>query len=114
MRLDWEPMGDPAGTSIFVTLLSVPGWRRFCESFWIASDSNEGSDVTQHYEATPHRTDATPFQAVQSGNQAWWTSQTMSYDWGEKNKFEKFSLPWYDEIDRRFAHDARLFAHDKQ
>jgi 2-polyprenyl-3-methyl-5-hydroxy-6-metoxy-1,4-benzoquinol methylase len=71
-------------------------------------------NVTQHYEATPHRTDATPFQAVQSNNQAWWTSQTMSYDWGEKNKFEKFSLPWYDEIDRRFAHDARLFAHDKQ
>jgi 2-polyprenyl-3-methyl-5-hydroxy-6-metoxy-1,4-benzoquinol methylase len=49
--------------------------------------------------------------AVQAGNRAWWTEHTMSYDWNDKVGGEKFSLAWFDEIDRRFVFGARLFAH---
>ncbi|WP_444858788.1 class I SAM-dependent methyltransferase [Sphingosinicella sp.] len=45
----------------------------------------------------------------QAGNRRWWTENTMSYDWKEKSAFERFSLEWYDDIDRRFLHAARLF-----
>jgi 2-polyprenyl-3-methyl-5-hydroxy-6-metoxy-1,4-benzoquinol methylase len=38
----------------------------------------------------------------------------MSYDWNEKIVAERFSEAWFDAIDRRFIHGARLFAHDKQ
>ena len=48
-------------------------------------------------------------QARQSGNEAWWTDQTMSYDWRETVAHEKYSLPWFDEIDARFVFGARLF-----
>lgn len=48
--------------------------------------------------------------AVQAGNRAWWTSQTMSYDWKEKSAHARFTLPWYDEIDRRFLASARLYS----
>lgn len=51
--------------------------------------------------------------AIQSGNRTWWTSHTMSYDWRDRLKTERFSEAWFDEIDRRFNHGARLFAHDK-
>src|SRR6516164_8941923 len=34
----------------------------------------------------------------------------MSYDWKEKVKQERFTLSWFDEVDRRFFHAARLFA----
>lgn len=53
-------------------------------------------------------------ESVQSGNRQWWTGHTMSYDWKDKVKSERFSAPWFDEIDRRFIFGARLFAHDKQ
>jgi 2-polyprenyl-3-methyl-5-hydroxy-6-metoxy-1,4-benzoquinol methylase len=36
----------------------------------------------------------------------------MSYDWKKKSDFERFSIEWFDDIDRRFIHGARLFAHD--
>jgi len=51
---------------------------------------------------------------VQSGNRQWWTDHTMSYDWKDKVRSERFSAAWFDEIDRRFVFGARLFAHDKQ
>jgi 2-polyprenyl-3-methyl-5-hydroxy-6-metoxy-1,4-benzoquinol methylase len=34
----------------------------------------------------------------------------MSYDWTERIVTERFSAAWFDEIDRRFIHGARLFA----
>ncbi|MHB1421801.1 MAG: class I SAM-dependent methyltransferase [Gemmataceae bacterium] len=58
----------------------------------------------------PHRTDSTPIESVQTGNRAWWTDNTMSYDWKDKIKPDRFSLPWFDEVDRRFIYGARLFA----
>jgi 2-polyprenyl-3-methyl-5-hydroxy-6-metoxy-1,4-benzoquinol methylase len=50
---------------------------------------------------------------IQSGNQSWWTENTMSYDWNDKVEYQKFSLPWYNEVDMRFIHSARLFATNK-
>jgi 2-polyprenyl-3-methyl-5-hydroxy-6-metoxy-1,4-benzoquinol methylase len=52
-------------------------------------------------------------EKIQFGNRRWWTDQTMSYDWTDKVQLERFSEAWFDEIDRRFIHGARLFAHDK-
>lgn len=49
---------------------------------------------------------------VQSGNQAWWTDNTMSYDWKDKIGTERFTLPWFAEADERFIHVSRLFATD--
>ncbi|MFZ0607754.1 MAG: class I SAM-dependent methyltransferase [Xanthobacteraceae bacterium] len=48
--------------------------------------------------------------AVQRGNKSWWTAHTMSYDWGGKSALMPFTLPWFDDIDRRFLHAARLFS----
>jgi 2-polyprenyl-3-methyl-5-hydroxy-6-metoxy-1,4-benzoquinol methylase len=55
----------------------------------------------------------TDIEKSQLGNRQWWTDQTMSYDWKDTVKKERFSEAWYDDIDRRFIHAARLFAHDK-
>jgi 2-polyprenyl-3-methyl-5-hydroxy-6-metoxy-1,4-benzoquinol methylase len=49
---------------------------------------------------------------IQLGNRQWWTDQTMSYDWEDRVQKERFSEAWYAEIDRRFIHGARLFAHE--
>jgi 2-polyprenyl-3-methyl-5-hydroxy-6-metoxy-1,4-benzoquinol methylase len=49
---------------------------------------------------------------VQQGNKSWWTTNTMSYDWKDKIKYPKFSLDWFDEVDRRFVGSSRHFAHD--
>jgi hypothetical protein len=38
----------------------------------------------------------------------------MSYDWTDKIDKEQFTDTWFNEIDRRFVHGARLFAHDRQ
>lgn len=45
----------------------------------------------------------------QSGNQKWWTDNTMSYDWKDKVSLERFSDAWFSDVDRRFLHGARLF-----
>src|SRR5687768_17437997 len=45
----------------------------------------------------------------QSDNQQWWTDHTMSYDWKDRSPVEKFSQAWFDDIDARFLHAARLF-----
>jgi len=47
---------------------------------------------------------------VQRGNQAWWSDNPMAYDWRDENKDDRFSLKWFDEMDRRFLHGSRLFA----
>jgi len=49
--------------------------------------------------------------AAQSGNKAWWTEHTMSYDWKDKIVRQEFSREWFDEVDRRFIESARHFAH---
>jgi ubiquinone/menaquinone biosynthesis C-methylase UbiE len=51
---------------------------------------------------------AAPISDRQEGNRSWWTSQTMSYDWNDR-VVDRFTPDWYDEIDRRFVHAARLF-----
>jgi len=48
---------------------------------------------------------------AQSGNKAWWTDHTMSYDWKDKIVRQEFSREWFDEVDRRFVESARHFAH---
>jgi SAM-dependent methyltransferase len=35
----------------------------------------------------------------------------MSYDWKDKVAADRFSLAWFDEVDRRFIDAASLFAH---
>jgi 2-polyprenyl-3-methyl-5-hydroxy-6-metoxy-1,4-benzoquinol methylase len=47
--------------------------------------------------------------AVQRGNQGWWTDHTMSYDWKSRSEHPKFTAAWFDDIDRRFLHAARLY-----
>lgn len=56
------------------------------------------------------RNDEMPVAQVQEGNRAWWTKNTMSYDWNSKIQNQRFTLPWFDEADARFIHGARLFA----
>ena len=59
------------------------------------------------------RTDSTALTAIQDGNRSWWTRNTMSYDWNKKISPKKFSVPWFEEVDLRFIHGARLYATDK-
>lgn len=47
---------------------------------------------------------------VQRGNESWWTSQTMSYDWKDPSGNERFTAEWFDDIDARFLQSARLFS----
>src|SRR5580698_10053183 len=48
---------------------------------------------------------------AQAGNKAWWTENTMSYDWRNKIVRQEFSREWFDEVDQRFIASARHFAH---
>jgi 2-polyprenyl-3-methyl-5-hydroxy-6-metoxy-1,4-benzoquinol methylase len=48
---------------------------------------------------------------AQAGNKAWWTENTMSYDWKDKIVRPAFTREWFDEVDRRFILSARHFAH---
>jgi 2-polyprenyl-3-methyl-5-hydroxy-6-metoxy-1,4-benzoquinol methylase len=48
---------------------------------------------------------------AQAGNKAWWTQNTMSYDWKDKIVRQEFSREWFDEVDGRFITSARHFAH---
>lgn len=59
---------------------------------------------------TDKRTRELTSSAVQQGNRRWWTVNTMSYDWRGEIQHPRFSPAWFDEIDRRFIHSARLFA----
>lgn len=55
------------------------------------------------------RSEAMKPAQIQAGNRAWWTSHTMSYDWRDKSKHERYSRAWFDDIDARFLHGARLY-----
>ncbi len=52
--------------------------------------------------------------SVQAANQRWWTLHTMSYDWDDVIGVEKFSNEWFQQIDERFVHGSRLFAHGER
>jgi 2-polyprenyl-3-methyl-5-hydroxy-6-metoxy-1,4-benzoquinol methylase len=56
------------------------------------------------------RINALDMSSVQKGNQSWWTTHTMSYDWNDKSAFVPLTLPWFDDIDRRFLHATRMFS----
>lgn len=60
------------------------------------------------------RTSEMKLADMQEGNRLWWTKHTMSYDWREKIGHERFSSSWFDQIDTRFVHSARLFATDQK
>lgn len=47
---------------------------------------------------------------VQEGNKVWWTRNIMSYDWRGQIEEERFTPRWFDTIDARFIHSARLYA----
>jgi 2-polyprenyl-3-methyl-5-hydroxy-6-metoxy-1,4-benzoquinol methylase len=49
---------------------------------------------------------------VQEGNKNWWTQYQMSYDWRHEIEAEKYSLEWFDNIDKRFIESSYLFAHE--
>ncbi len=49
--------------------------------------------------------------AVREGNRSWWTARPMAYDWHGELACERGSPSWFDAIDDRFRHGARLFAH---
>ncbi|HVN00899.1 MAG TPA: class I SAM-dependent methyltransferase [Caulobacteraceae bacterium] len=55
--------------------------------------------------------DAVAVGEAQAGNRAWWTANTMSYDWKDRISREPLSREWFDEVDRRFIESARHFAH---
>ena len=57
------------------------------------------------------RTRCTDPVVVQDGNRAWWTDNAMSYDWPQEIRAVELSRAWFDEIDARFIHASRLFAH---
>ena len=61
---------------------------------------------------TDKRTEDLAPEAVQQGNQAWWTENTMSYDWHGELTMPRFSREWFDAIDGRFIHASRLGATD--
>jgi 2-polyprenyl-3-methyl-5-hydroxy-6-metoxy-1,4-benzoquinol methylase len=69
-----------------------------------------GLDATD-MDVNVKRTSEQTLGDVQAANQQWWTSQTMSYDWNDKIKAERFSADWFDEVDRRLIFGHRLFAH---
>ena len=66
--------------------------------------------MNEHYERSEHRTDATSFDSVQSGNKKWWTNHTMSYDWEAAINAEAYSLRWFEEVDRRFVESAKIYS----
>ena len=53
----------------------------------------------------------TPEQARnwQQANRSWWESHPMRYDFTETVNVEEFTREFYEEIDRRFFHDARPY-----
>ncbi len=60
------------------------------------------------------RTSNLDLSSVQGSNRRWWTENTMSYDWNETITHDRYSAAWFEEIDKRFIHGARLFAHNQR
>jgi 2-polyprenyl-3-methyl-5-hydroxy-6-metoxy-1,4-benzoquinol methylase len=63
------------------------------------------SDSAEFTRPTPDET--------QRENRRWWTANPMAYDWHHEIDVPEFSRQWFDEIDARFLHGARLFATDR-
>ena len=61
----------------------------------------------------PHRTENQTTEQVQQGNAEWWTNNPMTYDWRGEVDAHQMSAQWFDELDARFIHGARLFATDR-
>jgi 2-polyprenyl-3-methyl-5-hydroxy-6-metoxy-1,4-benzoquinol methylase len=53
-------------------------------------------------------------EAVQAGNKQWWTDNTMSYDWNDREQAPRFSQEWFDAIDQRFLEGARLYGTEQR
>ena len=49
---------------------------------------------------------------TQQLNKDWWESNPMSYDWEQKNNFDKFSSDWFNYIDNNFIRDSKIY-HNK-
>ena len=64
-------------------------------------------------EVSKRTQDLTPGD-VQQGNQSWWSTNPMTYDWHGNLAEQRYSQGWFDEIDARFIRGARLFATDRQ
>jgi SAM-dependent methyltransferase len=58
------------------------------------------------------RSEQLPVDSIQQGNKRWWTDNTMSYDWHNEIGAPRFSLEWYDAVDRGFLAGARLYGSD--
>jgi SAM-dependent methyltransferase len=58
------------------------------------------------------RSEELAVESVQQGNKRWWTENTMSYDWHNEIGAPRFSLEWYDAVDRGFLAGARLYGSD--
>jgi 2-polyprenyl-3-methyl-5-hydroxy-6-metoxy-1,4-benzoquinol methylase len=63
---------------------------------------------------TPRRTESLSAEEVQRGNQEWWTSNPMSYDWHGEVAHAPFTAPWFDAIDARFLAAAQLDATNRE
>src|SRR6185369_12254779 len=59
------------------------------------------------------RSEVQELEQVQQGNQSWWTENPMAYDWHGELRDERLSQSWFDALDERFVHGARLFATDR-
>ncbi len=58
----------------------------------------------------PKRTAAMAPGDVQAASEAWWCSRPMTYEWRGEVSLTPLSRDWFDAIDERFLHGARLFA----
>src|SRR5262249_33496435 len=98
----WERPHMSVGRHIFATRISPLG-------FWITGALRLTMDYAEKRDGKEGRIDK-----IQEGNRRWWTDHTMSYDWKDTVAMPRYSTSWFNEIDKRFAQGARLFAHDKQ
>jgi len=46
---------------------------------------------------------------TQSNNKNWWSNNPMTYEWKSKNKYPKYSLEWFNNMDKRELYGHRLF-----
>ncbi len=42
-------------------------------------------------------------------NKNWWENNPMSYDWENRNNYEKFSIEWFNYIDNNFIRDSNIY-----
>lgn len=54
-----------------------------------------------------------PTISDQYQNKDWWEKNPMSYDWGKKNQFEKYSLNWFNFLDQEFYKNSKIYHKNK-